>query len=69
VNSNFVTLFHLHVGRGLSALPFNPAAPVVIGTPEYSLQRCLKGIHSLHEVRSRPAGGVVTPVAGARTRS
>lgn len=50
LGSLFVNLHHLRVSLGLSALPFNPAAPIVPGTPEHSMQRCLEGVHSIYEV-------------------
>lgn len=51
LNCLFVNLHHLRVALGLSSLPFNPTAPIVPGSPEYSMQRCLEGIHSTYEAR------------------
>ncbi|KAL8279177.1 hypothetical protein RQP46_008433 [Phenoliferia psychrophenolica] len=52
LNCLYVNLHHLRVatGLGLSTLPFNPNAPIVPGSPEYSMQRCLEGIHSTYEI-------------------
>ncbi|KAM0752679.1 hypothetical protein T439DRAFT_354172 [Meredithblackwellia eburnea MCA 4105] len=50
INCLFVNLHHLRVSLGLSALPFNPSAPIITGSPEFSMQRCLEGIHSLYEI-------------------
>lgn len=48
--SFFVNLHHLRVGMGLSAFPFNPNAHIALGSAEYSMQRCLESVHTLHEV-------------------
>lgn len=50
--SLFLNLHHLRVALGLATLPFNPSAPIVLGSAEYSMKRCLEGVHSIHEVRS-----------------
>ncbi|GAA6021557.1 hypothetical protein JCM11491_000254 [Sporobolomyces phaffii] len=56
VNCLFVNLHHLRASTGLQQLPFDPTAPIFIGTAEYSLQRCWEAIHSLHEIVSQLAG-------------
>ncbi|ORY42981.1 fungal-specific transcription factor domain-domain-containing protein [Leucosporidium creatinivorum] len=50
INCFFINLHHLRVGMGLSAFPFNPAAPIALGSAEYSMQRCLEGMHAQHEI-------------------
>lgn len=52
VNSNFINLHHLRVGLGLQSLPFNPHAPCVLGSAEFSMQRCLEALRSLRDVSS-----------------
>lgn len=52
--SLFVNLHHLRASTGLQQLPFDPTAPIFIGTAEYSLQRCWEAIHSLYEVGCLP---------------
>ncbi|KAI5480001.1 binuclear zinc transcription factor [Pseudohyphozyma bogoriensis] len=55
INCLFINLHHLRVSHGLTRFPFNPSAPVSIGTPEYSMQRCLEGASSLAEILSQLA--------------
>ncbi|GAA5941517.1 uncharacterized protein JCM15063_001607 [Sporobolomyces koalae] len=56
VNCLFVNLHHLRASTGLKQLPFDPTAPIFLGTAEYSLQRCWEAIHSLYEIVSQLAG-------------
>ncbi|GAA5897554.1 Zn(II)2Cys6 transcription factor [Sporobolomyces salmoneus] len=56
VNCLLVNLHHLRASTGLQQLPFDPTAPIFIGTAEYSLQRCWEAIHSLYEIVSQLAG-------------
>ncbi|GAA6061017.1 hypothetical protein JCM10212_001073 [Sporobolomyces blumeae] len=56
VNCLFVNLHHLRAATGLSQLPFDPTAPIFVGTAEYSMQRCWEAIHSLYEIVSQLAG-------------
>ncbi|GAA6000053.1 hypothetical protein JCM5350_001670, partial [Sporobolomyces pararoseus] len=56
VNCLFVNLHHLRASTGLQQLPFDPSAPIFIGTAEYSLQRCWEAIHALYEIVSQLAG-------------
>lgn len=49
--SCFVNLFHLNAASGLSQYPWDPTAPIYIGSAEYSMRRCWEAVHSLKEVR------------------
>ncbi|EMS22598.1 hypothetical protein NBRC10512_000726 [Rhodotorula toruloides] len=51
----FTNLFHLRAASGLSRLPWDPSAPIYVGSSEYAMQRCWEAIHSLHEILSQLA--------------
>ncbi|BGP33989.1 hypothetical protein JCM10296v2_005804 [Rhodotorula toruloides] len=55
VNCMFTNLFHLRAASGLSRLPWDPSAPIYVGSSEYAMQRCWEAIHSLHEILSQLA--------------
>ncbi|GAA6012295.1 hypothetical protein JCM10207_002792 [Rhodosporidiobolus poonsookiae] len=55
VNCMLTNLLHLRAASGLSQLPWNPSAPIFIGSAEYAMQRCWEAIHSLHEIVSQLA--------------
>ncbi|GAA6043862.1 hypothetical protein JCM8097_001194 [Rhodosporidiobolus ruineniae] len=55
VNCMFVNLFHLHASSGLSALPWDPSAPIYIGSAEYSMKRCWEAVSSLHQILAQLA--------------
>ncbi|GAA5908482.1 hypothetical protein JCM6882_001279 [Rhodosporidiobolus microsporus] len=56
INCMMVNLFHLNAASGLSHLPWDPSAPIYVGSAEYSMQRCWEAVHSMHEILAQLAG-------------
>ncbi|GAA5856873.1 hypothetical protein JCM8547_008438 [Rhodosporidiobolus lusitaniae] len=54
-NCMFVNLFHLSASSGLSRYPWDPSAPIYIGSGEYSMRKCWEAMHSLREILSQLA--------------
>ncbi|KAK4057012.1 hypothetical protein OIO90_001912 [Microbotryomycetes sp. JL221] len=53
IHCSYINLHHLRVGVGMSRVPFDPHAQIIVGSAEYSMSRCIDAIKALVDIMTQ----------------